>query len=42
MKVHGQMPQPWGQIMLTNCYKSLPISPPGVSGDYNDIGALDL
>ena len=26
-------PQPWGQIMLTNRYKSLPIAQPGVSGD---------
>ena len=26
-------PQPWGQIMLTIRYKSLPIPQPGVSGD---------
>ena len=34
MKILGQMPpQPWGQIMLTNRYKSLPIVQTGVSGD---------
>ena len=29
----GQMLQPWGQIMLTNHYKSPPIAQPGVGGD---------
>ena len=30
MKILGQMPQPWGQDMLTNRYKSPPIAQPGV------------
>ena len=34
MKILGQMPQPWGQIMLTNRYKSPPIARPGVGGDW--------
>ena len=33
MKILGQMPQPWGQNMLTNRYKSPPIARPGVGGD---------
>ena len=33
MKILGQMPQPWGQNMLTNRYKSPPITRPGVGGD---------
>ena len=32
MKIYGQMPQPWGQIMLTNRYKSPPVARPGVGG----------
>ena len=36
MKILGQMPQPWGQIMLTNSYKSPPIARPGVGGVDND------
>ena len=32
-EILGQMPQPWGQIMLTDRYKSPPISQPGVGGD---------
>ena len=32
-KILGQMLQPWGQIMLTNRYKSLPIARPGANGD---------
>ena len=33
MKTLTQMPQPWGQIMLTNCYKSVPIARPRVGED---------
>ena len=36
IKILGQMPQPWGQIMLTNRYKSPPITQPGVGGVDND------
>ena len=34
MKIYGQMPQPWGQIMLTNRYKSPPVARPGVGGGW--------
>ena len=40
MKILGQMPQPWGQ-MLTNRYKSPPIARPGVGAwGLTMIGAL--
>ena len=32
MKLYEQMPQPWGQIMVTNRYKSPPVAGPGVGG----------
>ena len=39
MEIYGQMPQPWGQIMLTNRYKSPPVARPGVGGGLTMIGA---
>ena len=40
-KILGQMPQPWGQIMLTNLYKSLSNATWGRWG-LTMIGALSL
>ena len=36
MKIFGQMPHPWGEITLTNHYKSPLITQPGVGRVDND------
>ena len=40
MKILRQIPQPWGQNMRTNRYKSPPIALPGGRWELTMIGAL--